>query len=151
MNDTALGGAGTFYNDLFYRTPSPLNIDEYPTYAAANDYQGAGIYHWHTNRADLNTPDITSAATTTSHTGIRQWLPWMEMGAWAGELVLPSRGKKLRGGVKEVPKQFAAWLEKNAPEYLEPPTMEQKEERRSFYGEFKKHIDAKRAARDGKK
>lgn len=147
MNYMEHSGDVTFYNDLFYKSASPLNIDEYPAYAAASDYQGAGLYHWHTRRADLDNADISSAPTTTSHIGVRQWLPWMEMGAWAGELVLPNRGKKLLGGVAEVPKAFRTWLEKNAPEYLEPPSLEQKEERRSFYGEFKKHIDAKRALR----
>ncbi|MSO98068.1 MAG: DUF1838 domain-containing protein [Rhodospirillaceae bacterium] len=147
MDYLELAGEVTFYNDLFYSSPSPLSIEDYPAYAQSNLYEGAGLYHWHTNRADLDNADLSSAATNTSHIGVRQWLPWMEMGGWDGELVLPSRGKKLReGGVKDIPKPFLTWMEKNMPVYLEPPPVEQKEERRSFYGEFKKHIDAKRAA-----
>jgi hypothetical protein len=141
------GGEVVFFNDLLYFGPSPLNIEEYPTYASSNVYEGAGLYHWHTNRAALDDPRVTSAPTVTSHTGVRQWLPWMEMGAWTGQLILPSRGRKLPRGADEVPAAFRGWLEKNAPEYLQPPGLEQREERRTFYGEFKQHIDAKRKAR----
>ncbi len=147
MDYTELAGDVTFHNDLFYSGPSPLNIEEYAAYTQSNVYEGAGLYNWHTTRSALDNPDIGSAPTVTSHIGVRQWLPWMEMGAWEGELVLPSRGKKLvTGGVKDIPKPFLTWMEKNMPVYLEPPPVEQKNETRSFYGEFKKHIDAKRAA-----
>jgi hypothetical protein len=147
MDYLELAGDVTFYNDLFYSSPSPLNVEEYPAYAQSNVYEGAGLYHYHTTRAELDNPDITSAATTTSHIGVRQWLPWMEMGGWEGELVLPSRGRKLRErGAADIPRPFLSWMEKNMAIYLEPPPLEQKEERRTFYGEFKKHIDAKRAA-----
>jgi hypothetical protein len=146
MDYMEIAGDVTFYNDLFYSSPSPLSIEDYPAYAQSNTYEGAGLYHWHTTRKELDNADITSADTRTSHIGVRQWLPWMEMGAWEGELVLPSRGKKLRErGAKDMPKDFLAWMEKNMPIYLESPPLEQKEELRTFYGEFKKHIDAKRA------
>lgn len=146
MDYLELAGDVTFYNDLFYSSPSPLSIEDYPAYAQSNVYEGAGLYHWHTTRQELDNADLTSADTRTSHIGVRQWLPWMEMGGWEGELVLPSRGRKLRErGVADIPKDFRAWMEKNMPIYLESPPLEQKEERRSFYGEFKKHIDAKRA------
>lgn len=62
-------------------------------------------------------------------------------------MVLPSRGRKLRErGVADIPKPFLTWMEKNMPIYLEAHDLDQKEESRSFYGEFKKHIDDKRAA-----
>jgi hypothetical protein len=147
MDYQELAGDVTFYNDLFYSSPSPLSIEDYPAYAQSSLYEGAGLYHWHTTRKELDNADITSAETRTSHIGVRQWLPWMEMGAWEGELVLPSRGRKLRErGVADIPKPFLTWMEKNMPIYLEAPGLDQKEESRSFYGEFKKHIDDKRAA-----
>jgi hypothetical protein len=68
------------------------------------------------------------------------------MGAWAGYLVLPSRGKKLPNGAGDLPRVLRTWLETNAPRYLEAPTMAQKDERHNFYDEFQKYIDAKRAA-----
>jgi hypothetical protein len=139
-------GDVTFYNDLFYATPSPLNVEDYPAYVASSVYEGAGLYHFHVKRADLDNPGVTAAPMTSSHTGIRQWLPWMEMGAWTGQLVLPSRGKKLANGAADLPRPLRTWMEKNLPRYLGAPTVEQKDERRSFYGEFRKHIDAKRAA-----
>jgi hypothetical protein len=145
LNYIENSGDVTFYDDLFYTLPSPLDVDRYPAYTESNVYEGAGIYHFHAKRADLDNPSLSSAPVTTSHTGIRQWMPWMEMGAWAGNLVLPSRGKKLPGGVEDLPKVLRGWLEKNAPRYLEAPTMVQKDERHTFYDEFKKYIDAKRA------
>ena len=139
-------GDVTFYSDLFYSSPSELSLPEYAPYSGSNLYEGAGLYHYQCKRADLDNPDLTSAPSTYSHTGIRQWLPWMEMGSWVGHLVLPSRGKKLANGAADVPRAFRTWIEKNAPEYLESPTLNQGDERRNFYGEFKKYIDAKRAS-----
>ena len=75
----------------------------------------------------------------------------MEMGGWEGGLVLPSRGKKLARGVADLPKPFLTWLEKNAPIYLTWPPLEQKNQVNTFYDEFRKHIEAKRAGRAGSK
>ena len=138
-------GDVTFYNDLLYSNPSVLTVDDYPAYSGSNLYEGAGLYNYHVKRADLDNPNITAAPMTYSHTGVRQWLPWMGMGGWEGQMVLPSRGKKL-SKVADIPPTIRNWLEKNAPRYLEAPELEQRAERRTFYGEFKKHIDAKRTA-----
>jgi hypothetical protein len=142
-------GDVTFYDDLFYASPSPLNVADYAPFAASNTYEGAGIYHFHARRADLDNPNLSSAPVTTSHTGIRQWMPWMEMGGWAGGLVLPSRGKKLPNGAKDIPRPFLAWLEKNAPEHLEAPTLAEKNSQKFFYEQFKTFIDAKRKGGQG--
>ncbi|MSO98592.1 MAG: DUF1838 domain-containing protein [Rhodospirillaceae bacterium] len=137
-------GDVTFHDDLFYSSPSRLSVKEYSTYAASDTYEGAGIYHFHAKRADLDNADLTSAPVTTSHTGVRQWLPWMEMGQWPGGVVLPSRGKKLPNGVADIPKQLRAWMEKNSPEFLQAPTMADKDKQRFFYEQFKDHVDKKR-------
>ncbi len=134
-----------FYRDLLYLTPSVLTLEDYSPYSSADVYQGAGLYHFHCRRDDLENPDLTSAPALQTHTGVRQWLPWMEMGTWAGQLILPARGKKLSGGAAELPQPLLGWMEKNAPEYLEAPSPDQPEARTSFYQEFKKHIDKKRA------
>lgn len=144
-------GDVSFHQDLFYSAPSPLNVEEYPAYAASNTYEGAGLYNWHAKRADIDNPNLSSVPAVISHTGVRQWVPWMEMGAWEGGLVLPSRGKKLVGGVADLPKPFLTWLEKNAPMYLTWPPLEQKNQVNTFYDEFRKHIEAKRAGRAGSK
>ncbi len=137
-------GDVAFYNDLLYLVPSVLTMEEYSPYSSADVYQGAGLYHFHGKREDIDDPDLTSAPCIQTHTGVRQWLPWMEMGAWDGQLILPARGKKLEGGAKELPQPLLGWMEKNAPEYLEAPSPDQPEARTSFYREFKKYIDAKR-------
>lgn len=137
-------GDVSFYNDLLYLVPSVLTMEEYSPYSSSNVYQGAGLYHFHGKRADIDNPDLTSAPCIQTHTGVRQWLPWMEMGAWQGQLLLPARGKKLAKGAEELPQPLLGWMEKNAPEYLEAPSPDKPEARTSFYQEFKKHIDAKR-------
>lgn len=140
-------GDVAFHQDLFYSAPSPLDVEEYSAYASSNTYEGAGLYNWHAKRADIDNPNLASVPMVVSHTGVRQWAPWMEMGAWAGGLVLPSRGKKLAGGVADLPKQFLNWLEKNAPMYLTWPPLEQQNQVNTFYDEFRKKVQAKRANR----
>jgi len=141
MNYMEHSGDVTFYDDLFYAKPSALNLQDYSPYAASNVYEGAGIYHFHVKRADLDNPYLTSVPVTTSHTGIRQWLPWMEMGAWPGGVVLPSRGKKLQS-VMDIPRSFLTWLERNSPEFLEAPTLADKDNQKFFYQHFREHIDS---------
>ena len=132
-----------FHSDLLYSSPSALSLEEYPPYAASNLYEGAGIYNYQVRRADLDNPDLSSVPVTVSHTGVRQWLPWMEMGAWAGGIIVPSRGKKL-ASVAEVPQPFLGWLEQQAPEFLEAPTLEDKGKSKFYYQHFREHIDAQR-------
>ena len=137
-------GDVTFYSDLLYASPSALNVEDYAPYAASNTYEGAGIYNYQTKRADLDNGTLSSVPVTVSHTGVRQWLPWMEMGAWAGGIIVPSRGKKL-SGVAEVPQPFLGWLERNSPEFLEAPTLDDKDNAKFYYQHFREHIDKKRA------
>lgn len=140
-------GDVSFFHDLFYFAPSPLSVEEYSPYVGSDIYDGAGIYNWHAKRADIDNPDLSKVPAAISHTGVRQWAPWMEMGSWKGGMVLPSRGKKLMGGVEELPRHFLKWLEKNAPIYLESPPLEQKNQVNTFYGEFRKYVDSKRSKR----
>lgn len=137
-------GDVTFFSDLLYASPSALNVEDYGLYASSNTYEGAGIYNYQTRRDDLDNADSSSAPVTVSHTGVRQWLPWMEMGAWAGGIIVPSRGKKL-ARAEEVPQPFLNWLEKNSPEFLEAPTLADKNQQKFYYQHFREHIDSKRA------
>ncbi len=141
-------GDVTFYSDLLYASPSALNVEEYAPYAASNTYEGAGIYNYQAKRADLDNADLSSVAVTVSHTGVRQWLPWMEMGAWAGGVIVPSRGKKL-SSVEEIPQPFLAWLEKNAAQFLEAPTLDDKDKQKFYYQHFREHIDRQRSSSSG--
>jgi hypothetical protein len=137
-------GDVTFYSDLLYASPSALNVENYAPYATSNTYEGAGIYNYQAQRADLDNADLSSVPVTVSHTGVRQWLPWMEMGAWAGGIIVPSRGKKL-ASVAEVPQPFLGWLEKNSPEFLEAPSLDDKDDQKFYYQHFREYIDRKRA------
>ena len=72
----------------------------------------------------------------------------MEMGAWAGGIIVPSRGKKLTS-VAEVPQPFLSWLEKNSPEFLEAPNLDDKDNQKFYYQHFREYIDKKRAGGAG--
>ena len=133
-----------FHSDLLYSSPSALSLDEYAPYAASDLYEGAGIYNYQARRAELDDGSLASVPVTVSHTGVRQWLPWMEMGAWAGGIIVPSRGKKL-ARVEEVPQPFLGWLEKKSPEFLKAPTLEDKGTPKFYYQHFREHIDRRRS------
>jgi hypothetical protein len=141
-------GDVTFFSDLLYASPSALDMENYAPYSASNTYEGAGIYNYQAKRDDLDNPDLSSVTVTVSHTGVRQWLPWMEMGAWAGGVIVPSRGKKLTR-VEEVPQPFLGWLERNSPEFLEAPTLADKDNQKFYYQNFREHIDTERARKKG--
>ena len=40
---------------------------------------------------------------------------------------------------------FLGWLEKYAPEFLDAPTLEDKDKQKFYYQHFREHIDAQRA------
>ena len=134
-----------FYWDLMFFGDSPLNMEEYPAYVGSPYYQGAAIYNHHVRRADLENPDLGAAPATVTWVSNRQWAPWMEMGRWAGGMVISTRGKKL-AKVTDLPGDILDYMEKNDPEYLRSPE-EVTMDTTSFYEEFRKYVDEKRANR----
>ena len=65
------------------------------------------------------------------------------MGRWAGGLVMSTRGKKL-ARVTDLPADILGYMERNDPEYLRSPE-EVTRNTTTFYEEFKKYVDHKRA------
>ncbi len=136
-------GDVTFYSDLMFFGPSPLSMEEYPAYVGSPYYQGASVYNHHVKRADLENLDLGAAPAIVSWISNRQWAPWMEMGSWAGGMVISTRGKKL-AKVTDLPEDILGYMEKNDPEYLRSPE-EVTGDTTSFYEEFRKYVDGKRA------
>ncbi len=132
-----------FYNDLFFMAPSPMSPADYPRYVGSDYYQGAGIYNFAVKRADLDDTAVTSAPSTSSWTSVRQWLPWMEMGSWAGGLVVTTRGKKLPNGAADLPPKFRRYLETSDPGFLEVSSEPVLGKNRFFYEQFKDYVDAR--------
>ncbi len=130
-----------FYNDLFFMAPSPMSPDDYPQYVGSDYYQGAGIYNYAVKRTDLDNTEITSAPATSSWTSVRQWMPWMEMGSWAGGLVVTTRGKKLLNGADDLPAKFRSYLEDKDPGFLEVSSEPVIGKNRFFYEHFKEYVD----------
>ena len=136
-------GDVTFYSDLMFFGESPLSMEDYPAYVGSPYYQGASVYNHHVKRADLENLDLGAAPAIVSWISNRQWAPWMEMGSWAGGMVISTRGKKL-AKVTDLPADVLDYMQKNDPEYLRSPE-EVTRDTTSFYEEFRKYVDAKRA------
>lgn len=136
-------GDVTFYWDLMFFGESPLSMEEYPAYVGSPYYQGAAVYNHHVKRADLENQDLGAAPASVSWVSNRQWAPWMEMGRWAGGLVMSTRGKKL-ARVTDLPADILGYMERNDPEYLRSPEKVTRNTT-TFYEEFKKYVDNKRA------
>ncbi|MXW73177.1 MAG: DUF1838 domain-containing protein [Gammaproteobacteria bacterium] len=136
-------GDVTFYSDLMFFGPSPLSMEDYPAYVGSPYYQGASVYNHHVRRDDLENLDLGAAPAIVSWISNRQWAPWMEMGSWAGGMVISTRGKKLTM-VTDLPADILGYMEKNDPEYLRSPE-EVTQDTTSFYEEFRKYVDDKRA------
>lgn len=138
-------GDVTFYSDLMFFGDSPLSMEDYPAYVGSPYYQGASVYNHHVRRADLENPELGAAPAIVSWISNRQWAPWMEMGSWAGGMVISTRGKKL-AKVTDLPADILDYMQKNDPEYLRSPE-EVTRDTTSFYEEFRKYVDEQRAGR----
>ncbi len=101
--------------------PSPLPVAEYGPYSAGNTYESTEIFDFTATAADLARPGATSAPALISWTRIGQWLPWMQMGQRPGKLVYHVVGRKLPGGVADLPQYLRDHVASNAPEFLHAP------------------------------
>jgi len=142
----AYGDCIAFRWDFFIYRPSHMSRAEYPVYSAGDMDQHAELWGIQGRRSDVLNPDITSGECTLSWSRIAQWLPFMEMGNTPGSMIFHSACIKLLGGVSELPRYMLDYTEKHYTKYLEAPTEWNGPIMTSAQGEFKKMIDAKKAA-----
>lgn len=101
--------------------PNPIPPDRWPEQSTGPMYVGSEHFGFYARLADLN--DAAQASTPIHIAWFRQapWLPWMRMGDRPGLLIYSGYGKKLLGGVAQLPPELHAHIRKHAPEFLSAP------------------------------
>jgi hypothetical protein len=142
----AYGDDVVFQWNFYIFKPAELTRSEYPMYSSGDKDQHAELWGIKGRKSEILNPDITSASCVMSWIRVADWLPWMQMGANPGTMTFHSHSMKLLGGVADLPRYILDYTEKNYPKYLEAPKEWKGPVMTSSAGEFKKVIDARRAA-----
>jgi len=114
-------GQTCLYMDVMLAYPSPLSRSEYPLNSQSDLYQGGELFQFFVDTAELNDPDTTDIACSNSWTRFGPWLPWMELGDHAGNLIYQARGAKLAAGFAGLPQYFQDYVMENQPKYSTAP------------------------------
>ena len=91
--------------------------------SASNTYQSTELFSFFSHRRDLEDASQLSVPVYLSWTRVGQYLPWMRVGQKPGKLVYHTQGSKLMKGWEELPEDIKAWVEENAPDYKNAPTL----------------------------
>ena len=121
-NAHEMGEQVIWTTEMLLRYPSPLPVDEFPEYSAGNTYESAEMFNWYTLKEDLNNPELDSVPVTISWSRVGQFLPWMQVGQTPGKLVYHTFGRKLMGGVDELPEDLKAYVMEKAPKFMKAPS-----------------------------
>jgi hypothetical protein len=114
-NDVILG------LDVPLAYPNPISPKEFPLNSTGEMYVGSEHFGFYARMSELANPKTQSAPISIAWFREAPWLPWMEMGDRPGLLIYSGYGKKLMGGIDELPAAFKAYIEAKAPEYLTAP------------------------------
>ncbi len=115
------GGRICFYNDIPLSYPSPLKKAEWPENSRSDVYQGAEMFNFFMNEADLQNKKINNVNADISWSRFSDFLPWMKMGSRPGNLLYQSRGHKLKNGWNDLPKDLKEYVLAGKPEYQHAP------------------------------
>jgi hypothetical protein len=131
---------------FFIFKPAELTRSEYPLYSSGDKDQHAELWGIKGRKSEILDPKITSASCVMSWSRVAGWLPFMEMGSSPGTMVFHSHAMKLMNGVDDLPRYILDYTRRNFAKYLEAPKEWAGPVMTSTFGEFKKRVDAKRAA-----
>lgn len=140
----AYGDSIVFQWDFYIYRPADMKRADYPLYSTGDMDQHAELWGIQGRKSDVLNPDITSGQCTLSWSRVAGWIPFMEMGNSAGEMIFHSQCVKLLGGVTELPRYILDHTEKHYPKYLTAPTEWNGPQMTSSYEEFRQHIEAKK-------
>lgn len=135
-----------FQWNFFIFKPAELTRSEYPLYSSGDKDQHAELWGIQGRKSEILDPRTTSASCVMSWSRVAGWLPFMEMGASPGTMVFHSHAMKLMNGADDLPRYIRDYTEKNHARYLEAPKEWAGPVMTSTFGEFRKRIDARRAA-----
>jgi hypothetical protein len=127
---------------LFYKNP------------LAGDYQDyvGGAYH----AMEFGTTAIPLASardasitefsdSVISWARVSRWIPWMKMGDRDGLVIFHTAGMRLKD-FSELPAVVRDEIDRNHPQYREPPPLDDQRPNETSWTVFKRYIDGKRAA-----
>ena len=119
-----MGEQVVWTTEIMLRYPSPLPVDDFPEYSAGNTYESTEMFNWYTMKEDLNNPDLDSVPVTISWSRVGQFLPWMQVGQTPGKLVYHTFGRKLMGGVDELPEDLKDYVMSKDPKFMQAPAVD---------------------------
>lgn len=107
--------------DLPLAYPNPITPEQHPRHSTGALYVGSEHFGFYARKADLDDTRQLSVPMQLAWFREAPWLPWMQMGDHAGLLIYSGYGKKLTGGVDELPAPLRQHIGKVAPEFLHAP------------------------------
>jgi hypothetical protein len=135
--------AGTIFWDvqvpLFY--PNPLGGD-FQQYVGGT-YQAIEMFNFVVPEAELIAPKTRADNVIIAWTRVSKWMPWMEMGDMAGQLIFNGSGKKVQS-FEDIPKILREYIQKEQPLFKTAPPLDDKRPNETSWTYFKKWLEAKK-------
>lgn len=126
---------------LFYTNPLGGEFQDY----VGGEYQAIELFNDYLNAESLFDRDqVKGPRLYLSWARVSQWLPWMEMGSRPGQMIFHTRGYSV-DGTEEMPEVLLKELEKNYPEYLTPPPVDDTRPNETSWTFFKKVLSDRMA------
>ena len=130
---------------LFYENPLGGDYQQY----VGGTYHAMELGTSAVSRAAVEDPSVTEVEDgVISWARVSNWLPWMKMGSKRGMVIFHTAGKRMKSWAS-MPAVIRDEIARNYPEYREPPPLDDARPNDTSWTVFKRHIDAKRAAKDG--
>jgi len=119
---------------LFYTNPLGGEFQDY----VGGEYQAIELFNDYLDAESLFDRDqVKGPRLYLSWARVSQWLPWMEMGSRPGQMIFHTRGYSV-DSTEEMPDVLLKELEKNYPEYLTPPPVDDSRPNETSWTFFRK-------------
>lgn len=127
---------------LFYENPLGGDFQAF----VGNQYHAMEIFNFVIDEKALTDPRTRNAKAAVSWVRLSGWMPFMEMGSRPGSLVFNATGQVV-GGIEALPKVIQDQIARRYPEYRVPPPADDARPNATTWTEFRKFIEAERAAK----
>ncbi len=127
---------------LFY--PNPLGGD-YQKYIGGT-YQAIEMFSFYFDAEAMADPQV--GGLDDAHVGwsrVAQWLPWMQMGSRAGQVIYHGAGKRVRSW-EDLPQNLRDEIAQSYPGFDSPPPVDDDRRNETSWTYFKKWLDQKQEA-----
>ncbi len=126
---------------LFYHNVLAGNYQDY----IGGKYHAMEIFDFAYEASEMLETKNATAYPIISWVRISDWMPWMKMRGRQGQMVFNATGNKLKS-FDELPTVLKDEIRANYPDYVAPPPADDARPNATTWTEFKKMIDADRAA-----